>query len=173
YLTGFRSTTSVAEQKERKMAAENEAVVDLNSPLKDEHSSPSGTRDPERTTRSSSSSSDSDGDKHSRSRDDTRRSPSPVSRDGAEEQTDQDAVPRRSSASRSSDDDSSSEEDSDDGVMHRMKSSVAHIRRDVQDESSRPRRRSSSADRNGSGRSYSRSRSRSPSPQRRTDRARR
>ncbi|KAB5577368.1 hypothetical protein PHYPO_G00209070 [Pangasianodon hypophthalmus] len=158
------------------MAAENEAVTDLNSPSKDESSSPGGTCDPEKTTRSSSSSddSDSDGDERMRSRDEKRRSPSPDRRrDDADEQPDQDAAPRRSSRSSGSDGDSSSEEDSDDGVMHRMKSSVAHIRRDAQDESSRPRRRSSSADRNGSGRSYSRSRSRSLSPQRRTDRARR
>ncbi|MCJ8732842.1 hypothetical protein PDJAM_G00216230 [Pangasius djambal] len=158
------------------MAAEYEAVTDLNSPSKDERSSPGGTRDPEKTTRSSSSSddSDSDGDGRMRSRDEKRRSPSPDRRrDDADEQPDGDAAPRRSSRSSGSDGDSSSEEDSDDGVMHRMKSSVAHIRRDAQDESSRPRRRSSSADRNGSGRSYSRSRSRSLSPQRRTDRARR
>lgn len=57
------------------------------------------------------------------------RSPSQEKGKGdADEQKDQDAAPRRSSRSSRSDDDSSSEDDSDDGVMHRMKSSVAHIR---------------------------------------------
>lgn len=58
-----------------------------------------------------------------------RRSPSPERRrDDADEQADQDASPRRSSRSSGSDGSSSSEEDSDDGVMHKLKSSVAHIR---------------------------------------------
>ncbi|KAF4086621.1 hypothetical protein AMELA_G00085640 [Ameiurus melas] len=158
------------------MAAEREALLAFGSPSKDERSSPGGARDPEKTTRSSSASdnSDSDGGERLRSRDAERHSPSPERRrDDADEQADQDTSPRRSSRSSASDGSSSSEEDSDDGVMHKLKSSVAHIRRDAQDESSRPRRRSSSADRKCSGRSYSRSCSRSPSPQRRSDRARR
>uniref|UniRef100_A0A9J8D720 Pre-mRNA-splicing factor CWC22 homolog n=1 Tax=Cyprinus carpio carpio TaxID=630221 RepID=A0A9J8D720_CYPCA len=143
---------------------------------------------PERKATSSSEDGDSDGDDRRRvvdgqhnpeadgpkgcsgsaqpedsgSRDGSPRAGSPVAR----------ALSRASHNQGSSSSDSDSSEDgSDDGVVHRIKSSVTHIKR-ASDDESKNRRRSSSPDKDDK-RSQSRSRSRSRSPEERYGRGRR